>query len=290
MKTIKTGRSFLIALGIIGIAGLASASTATITADVTGTPLLVYGMTAFATTGADMVGLQVKVTFTGGATSTAIWAATCGASCGQATNTAGTGSWTLQETNDTGFVTDSTNVTGSALNPWTLTNTTGLGIIAVELTGSGTGIVFDRNRVTGTGPEVAGLQAGTPNSSIGVTFTTTSINPPPADTGVNNPYAVSVTYSNIVQFLGSAQNCQGAAFTGITTATGCGDTWQRVTFAFADTVAGRFTGSTGSPATFHFFQDSDMVGLPEPLSFGLMGSGLLALALYRKRRMTRSSN
>ena len=68
----------------------------------------------------------------------------------------------------------------------------------------------------------------------------------------------------------------------ISSISGCGDLWQGLTFTFSSPTA--FVGNGTTNATFHFFQDTDMIGTPEPLTLGLMGAGLLALAAYRRYR------
>jgi len=289
MKT----RNWAVVLGIVCLAGIANASSATILADDTSSSVLVFGITTATTTGATMTGLQVTVTFTGGGTSTALFTGGCGTDCGSASSTsytggtfAGGGSWSLAQTGDTGAVSDFTNINGTPVNFWTLTNATGLNITSVMVMGGPLfgNVVFDRDSIQSpsTVRPLPGVQVGTPGSSIGIDFVanTTSVtppSPPPADTG---SYAVNVTYSSIVKFFSSAA-CSGASFGGLNAATtGCGDTWQNIKFDF--TTA--FSGTSGSPVTFHFFQDTDMVGTPEPFTLGLTTIGLLSILAYRRRR------
>jgi hypothetical protein len=268
----------------------ANASTAIIGADSNVTPIVVFGATTFTTTGATMTGLQVTVNFEGGGSSTGFFATGCGDDCGSATGSAGSGTWTLAQTGNTGQVTSATNIDGTPLNYWTLTNTTGLTITSVDLLGGEVfgNVIFDRNRADFDTPIPApSIQVGTPGSSFGITFQTTSSNAKPADSG---DYTVTVTYRNIVQFH-SGVACQGAAFTGRDTSSpsgGCGDAWQGVSFAFTGGPA--FNGTVGTPTVFHFYQDTDEIGVPEPLTFGLMGAGLAAIALLRKRQISRRSS
>jgi hypothetical protein len=39
---------------------------------------------------------------------------------------------------------------------------------------------------------------------------------------------------------------------------------------------------------FVFVQDTDQVGTPEPMTFGLIGTGLLIMGVYAKRRHARN--
>src|SRR5207248_988660 len=102
----------------------------------------------------------------------------------------------------------------------------------------------------------------------------------------NAPYTVNVTYSRILQLLGAPQACVGTAYAGLDTSAGCGDAWGSVSFAFTGPA---FIGSAGNAAVWRFFQDTDTVGAPEPLTLGLTATGLLALVAYRKRRAARQS-
>jgi len=287
------------------LVGVGNASTAVIGSDTTGTPLVVYGITSFTTTGADMAlsgGLQVTVNFANASTgapvgspSTAVFVAGCGTGCGSASGSVfGGGTWTLTQTGNTGSVGDASNPDSQPINFWTLSTTGAVSAIAsVQLMGGPTNgnVVFDRDRATGTGATTGG-QIGTPGSAFGIDFvtSTTSIvppSPPPADSA---NFLVNVTYSNIVRLAGAAGSrpCQNAAggtavsgpFAGLDSATtGCGDTWQNLTFSFSPATA--FAGTS----TFHFFQDTDMIGTPEPVSLALMSGGLLLIAtLYRRRQ------
>lgn len=103
-------------------------------AELAGTQLDIVGVTGFQTTGADMAGLSVTVTFTSGAASNCIWAAGIGTSGG--CSAAG---FSIEQTGDT------------FTEPWTLTNLlpTGGGISLLEMDGAParlttSGIVFDR--------------------------------------------------------------------------------------------------------------------------------------------------
>jgi hypothetical protein len=258
--------------------GAMNAGTVSILPDVSGTGVIASSITTFATTGADMLGMLVSVN--GGAAAT--WT-TCGAGCGQATGTLGDGTWTLTVTGNTGNVSSVTNPDGTALTPWTLTSTsTTVAITSVLLDGVPGSTLFDRDRVTYLGPPTGG-QEGTPNSSFGIDYTFAS------EAGQNAPYAVGVTYSNLVTLAGAPQACNGAAFGTNTTATGCGDLWGQLSFTFAPgAFIATTTGKNHGDAVWSFFQDTDngpgITFVPEPLTSGLMALGFLAIMAHRKRR------
>jgi hypothetical protein len=242
----------------------------------------VFSVTNNITTGADMANfLTVQVIFANGSTSNAIWMADCGALCGEAHNTAGTLSiggtltpqWMLTETDNTdnlnGFPPNS-----HATSTWTLTNSASdpnFAIAAVVLNGNSS-VVFDRAPLNN-------FDEGTPGSSYGVDFNVA--NTVNTGTGVT----VSVTYDNRAFLTGvpGTTNCNGAGFTGLHTGTpGCGDEFGKITFAFTGGPA--FIGTTVTPIiSFAFFTDTDLVGSPEPVTFGLIGTGLVALVAFRKR-------
>ena len=274
--------SLAVVLVALGLAGVANGNTVIVGADVNNPPDLVSSISNFKVDGADMaaLGLNVVVHFSNGTNSGPIaWTAICGASCGQATGVAGNGTWTLTETGDTGSVSDLFNPDTSGINAWTLTNTsTNLAITSVDLLG-GNNLIFDRdNHLTNPTDSV---QLGTPGSSLGIDYSFSS------ESGANSPFTVTVTYSNIVTLAGAAQACQGAGYAGKDTSTGCGDVWGNLTFAF--TAGGPFLNVGAANAVWAFFQDTDTPA-PEPLTMGLTGIGLLALAVYRKRRGARLAN
>ena len=97
--------------------------------------------------------------------------------------------------------------------------------------------------------------------------------------------APNVTYSNILALAGPNQGCNGATFAANSTVTGCGDEWAKLTFTFSGNPFQATTGGGGGNAVWSFFQDTDAAVAPEPLTWGLMGAGLLALATLRKRRV-----
>jgi hypothetical protein len=275
---------------LLGLSGVAHASTIVYNANVSAPSEEAFGISGFVTTGAAMAsqGLTVIVHFSDLSTSgvvawvTDVAGCTSASGCGQASGVAGNGTWTLTQTGSTGAVIDPTNPDTTAINPWTLTNTsTNLAITSVDIIG-GTLLVFDRDMgPPGTGVAPSGGQVGTPGSAFGVDYVFNS------ESGANAPFTVAATYSRILTLQGAPQACSGAAFPG-TTAAGCGDEWGVLTFAF---TVGTFQGTVGGGnAVWSFFQDTDTIGTPEPATIGLIGVGLLALGVYRKRRLARLSN
>jgi hypothetical protein len=223
--------------------------------------------------------------------------------CGEATGSIGNGTWTLLEAGDTGAVGNPNSPETTANNAWTLTNTahgTGGVITSVVINGDltigtpgvtqnscfgatlpincMTGIVFDRDRATATGADSGG-QFGTPNGLGGITYTEQT------SSEVGGAYTVGVTYSNIVTLPGADQGCAGTTFSGNSTVTGCGDEFATLSFSFTGGNAFEASGST--PSQWAFFQDTDTANAPEPLTVGLVGAGLLALAALRKLRVSR---
>jgi len=246
-----------------------------------------------------MVGMLVTVHFSDGtSTDTKVWTAGCGANiagCGSSTGLVpGGGSWTLSVTGNTGSVFDTFNPDTTGNIYWTLTSTAqsgvGQAITSVDLLG-GTlgvngGVLFDRDRTVNSGLQSFG-DFGTPGSAGGIDFSTVGHVVPPADSA---NFVATATYDNIVRFP-TSQPCQN--FTGATASTGpfagrttspvgCGDEWAKLTFAFNSGPA--FVGSGGTNASFHFFQDTDSVLTPEPVTFGLVGAGLVLMAAYRRRK------
>jgi len=279
---IKTKHRRLSALlGLLALAGVAQATTVNINANVNAPEDPVYSLTSFVANGFSMGGiLFVTVHFSDGSSSgSTVWVGTnSGTGAGHATGTAGTGTWTLSETGDTGLVGNPNNPDGTAVNPWTLTNTsTTLAITSVVLTG-GSALVFDRDNSTGG-------QEGTPGSALGIDYTKSS------EANFVNTGTVAVTYSSIATIAGPAggASCNGAFYAGKNdgVGNGCGDEWGVLTFAFS---GNQFITTGSSVATWAFFQDTDLVGAPEPLSLGLMGVGLLGIGFFARKRRSKSVN
>jgi hypothetical protein len=242
-----------------------------------------------------MAGL-ITVSINGGAPvlwTTNVGTCTTVVSCGQASGAISGGTWTLQEVGDTGSVGNNTNPEGTANNPWTLTNTSSTTPITsvvisgdlsnscfasnLNVSGCIHGVVFDRDRATGAGANSLG-QEGTPGGGFGITYTFSS------ESGRNSPFTANVTYSNIVALTGPNQGCLGSTFAANSTVTGCGDEWATLTFTFSGNPF-QATASPNTAAVWSFFQDTDAAVAPEPLTMGLMGAGLFALAALRKRRV-----
>jgi len=288
-------RCVQLSLSVVCLGCVASGGTVNIGADVNGSTAVAWALNA-STTGASMAGL-ITISVNGGAPvlwTTNVGSCTSGIGCGQATGAIAGGAWTLQVIGDPGAVGNFTMPEQTALNPWTLTNTsTTTPITSVVISGnlsnscfasnanlSGciNGIVFDRDRATAAGANSGG-QEGTPGGSFGITYTFS------AESGANKPFTANVTYSNILALAGPNQGCNGATFAANSTVTGCGDEWAKLTFTFSGNPFQATTGGGGGNAVWSFFQDTDAAVAPEPLTWGLMGAGLFALAALRKRRV-----
>ncbi len=296
---------------VLCLASIASASTVNYLPDVTGTTAVASAITAPAN-GASMAG-EISVSINGGPAvlwETNVGACTSGILCGEATGAISGGTWTLLEVADTGAQGNPNLPETTAVNAWTLTNTsTTTAITSVVINGNLTtatagvtnnscfgttlpgncvnGIVFDRdlasNTTTTSTPTESDGQSGTPNGLGGITYTEKT------SSEVGGPYTVGVTYSNIVALAWPVNvGCGGAAFSGNSTVSGCGDEWATLGFSFTGGNAFEATGATA--AQWAFFQDTDTAVAPEPLTMALTGLGLLALAGVRKYRASRFSN
>jgi len=293
MKIIQN-KYLQIAILSLSLAGTATANTVTVLSDSAAPGLAVWGIVDASLSGFDMValGLTVKVHFgnsafddpngTAWTTNSGCNAATVGggvgqSGCGLASAAVGgnsaNGSWTLTTTGNTGAILggSTSNPEANAVNAWTLSsNATGAGmnIVSVELIGSPR-LVFDRDRATGTGTDSTVQDEGTPSSKSGITMWT-----PGSETKT-----VSTQYTSLVSLLVPSTTCLGSSstppFNGNNTATGCGDEWNRVVFTF--------TGAQLLNNSFVFFQDTDQVGTPEPMTIGLVGFTLVGLFMVRKR-------
>jgi hypothetical protein len=153
-------------------AGVSFAGVISTLGEVPGTQLDVVGVTGFATTGADMGGLSVSVTFSTGAMSSCIWAAGLGTSGG----CSGAG-FSIVQTGDT------------FTQPWTLTNLLagGGGISLLVLDGAParlttSGVVFDRT---------FGGVFGTDGSFLGADATGTTSDASNGDAVYSNLVAIS---------------------------------------------------------------------------------------------------
>jgi hypothetical protein len=276
--------SALLAVTWVPIVG---ASTVVVGADTNSPVDGIFTLTSFAATGFSMAlnGLTVTINFSSGPSQTIAWthpnsgACLDIAGCGLASGTLSGGVWTLTETGDTGGVVGTTPV-----NAWTLTNTsTATAITSVVLNG-GPNVVFDRDRQTGTGTDSGSLQEGTPGSAGGITY---KFGGAEAQGNVtSNVFTANVTYSGIANVNGiPTQSCLGSTFNtaGHDTSTGCGDIWNNVTFTLTGGTGG-FIASASGPAFWTFFQDTDLVGAPEPATLGFVGLALAGLFGYRIRR------
>jgi hypothetical protein len=241
-----------------------------------------WGVGAFTTSGSQMNGLQVTVTFSDNFTENLTWATTTGTTGGVSDTTNGVHNWSLTETGDT--------FTGD----WVLTNNTttkkgGPTITGIVLTGidpeaancpagSGAtlfcGTVFDRLSPGGDNDP----NEQTPNSHRGTDFTVAS----QSNNSAN--YALLATYSNEFASL-STKGCNTTGSTVVersgANAAPCGDEWAKLTLTFNTTSGvGLARGDSIS-----FLQDSDStLSGPEPRSLFLSGLGLLAVIGYMRRK------
>lgn len=239
---------------------VAKASTVNILPNQNGITQVVASITSDVTDGSTMVGMTVTVNFSVGASQTVAWAST-GATSGRATGAITGGNWMLAVNGDTGNLTAPG---GTPTTAWTLTNSsTSVAITSIILDGAPTNTVFDRDR----------NNIGTPTSNFGIDYAFGG-----TEVG-KDPFTVNVTYSNIVALAGPNQGCSGLPSNN--TVTGCGDLWRTLTFAFSPNLFVKQNGNGHPSASWTFFQDTDTVaGVPEPLTIGLTGTGLLAIAAY----------
>jgi len=271
---------------ILAVATMAHAATIITNPNSNGVTDSIFGINA-SSTGDSLAGLlTVTVFFTSGANSgpiawtTGVGACTSGVGCGLASGAVGNGAWTLTVSGSTGFIADPNNPDTSAQVPWTLTNSSStVGIASVLLNGvvSNTrGVVFDRDFLNGSTTHGA---EGTPGGAGGVDFTFVS------ESGGNTPYTVTAQYSNIAALV-AAPPCRDASggpvtWSANTAVSGCQDEWGTLAFSFSQPF---IATTTSTPTRFAFYQDTDEVTAPEPVTFWLIGGGLAAFVAYRRRR------
>lgn len=157
---------------------------------------------------------------------------------------------------------------------WNTRTTANTSITSFTLIGTGAGnsggtVVFDLCWNSGNTPNYTNSGAGT---TCGVEGTLDSnVGWSASAYAAGSPSATSVVYTNAIIRLGS-----GAPV---------GDEFGRVTFNFA---AGNFAGnaSTAAGNAFTWRMDSDIVVIPEPATFGLVGLTLLGVGVLRRRKRT----
>ncbi len=238
-----------------------------------------WGMTQFTTTGGQMAGLNVTVTFSDGFTDSMTWVATNTTSGGVTNSTAGVHDWSLTQTGDTFPGQPGPPASG----PFILTdgNTVGnVNITSISIQGLGQsnsncpagtntsilcGTTFDRT--SPGGDSVADEQ--TPGSHRGSDFNITGASNATAN------YNVTVTYSD--EFgLTSTNACTIANTTGTIERTSgpCADEWTKITLQFNSSGTAFERG-----ASLDFTQDTDTtLSGPEPSTFFLGGLGMLVTA------------
>lgn len=237
---------FIVLFALLAILICPEKSNATtILYDAIDTPVVsIIGVTDFQTYGSDMLTLTVTAKFSNGSTDTEAWnktSSTGGAATGQG--------WTLAESGDTYTSNWSLSVIDRTLQISSLTLT---GFVATDpVTHSGT--TFDR-----TLPDT-----GTVGSSNGHDFSVSGAS------GAWN--AIQATYHDPIRVDGlSVQH----------------DEYRQLNLTFGSLVGAPFnTHFVATPFVFGdsltFVQDTDTIGLPEPGSMALLGTGLLLIFIRR---------
>lgn len=237
----KTAFLFFVTLAValFGWSHRAYAGVTSVSA-VTGTPQITdFGLAGFVTDGGIMDGMTVTAVFDDTSSEVAIWSAT-GLVSGAAP---GTG-WSLSQAGDTFTL------------PWTLTNSSGKGIVELIIDAGAGDSLFDRDIPVGL--------PGTPGSALGNDFSVDAS---------GDPFDITATYSDIVQVGGAAP---------------IGDLYRRLFVGFVNSG-----GYTSGADPLLFVQDTDSilelgdlrpVPIPEPTS-AMVWLGLsCGLVLARRRR------
>jgi hypothetical protein len=237
-----------------------------------------WAVGAFSTSGAQMNGMLVTVTFSDATTQTLTWAAT-NTTAGGVSNTTGAHQWSLTENGDTFTSGDNfvltNNATTAAITSIVLQ---GVGPMSSNCpTGSPAslmcGTIFDR--VSPGGDNDGNEQ--TPGSHRGTDVTIA------AQSGTAN-YTIAANYSNEYGDL-STNACNTTGTTVVERTSGpCADEWAKLTLTFT----GATTLASGANISFH--QDTDTtISSPEPSSGFLCGLSLLGAlgCLMKRNRLNR---